>query len=93
MNIFTENFGIIIQVATMLIIFAGYYWKIRIDLKVVDMRINKIEEDRREKWINYGKQKEKIEERLTNQCDKLNEIAINIKSIQVDLRWVKEKIK
>ena len=88
MNLFIDNFGIIIQVVSFMLVASAYYWKIRIDLKVIDMRIEKVVEDRKEKWEEYDKQKIKTENKLSKQCEKLNEIAIGIVSLKGDIKWI-----
>ena len=91
MNLFTENFGVIIQVISFVLIAGSYYWKIRIDLKVVDMRIKKVEDDRNEKWQEYDKHKTKTEDKLSKQCEKLNEIAVGIAEIRNNIKWMRDK--
>ena len=93
MNLFVDNFGVIIQVISFMLVASAYYWKIRIDLKVIDMRIEKVEDNRREKWEKYDEQKIKMDDKLSKQCDKLNEIAIGNKGIKTDLEWIKNKLK
>ena len=93
MNLFIDNFGIIIQVASFLLIASAYFWRIRIDLKVIDMRIDKVEEDRKKRWASYENQKEKTDNRLSKQCDKLNEIAIGIAEIRNNIKWMRDKTK
>lgn len=91
MDLFVDNFGVIIQVVSFLLVASAYYWKIRIDLKVVEMRIEKIEDDREEKWIEYNNQKIKSEEKSSNQCKKLNDVITGIQEIKTNLKWLMKK--
>lgn len=91
MDLFVDNFGVIIQVVSFLLVAFAYYWKIRIDLKVVEMRIEKIEDDREEKWKEYHNQRKASDDRLHNQCNKLNEIALGVRGIQTNIKWLMNK--
>lgn len=53
-------------------------------IRLANERIEKIEQDRNNKWEQYGcDQKE--------QNNKLNEIVVGVKGIQTDMKWMKNK--
>lgn len=91
MKLFVEHFDIVIQLLFFIFITTGSYYKFRFDLKTLNTEIDEIKEDRKVRWQKYESTKDKTENKLSEQCNKLNEIAIGIGKIQNDLSWLKNK--
>lgn len=71
----------------------GVYWKLKIEIKSLEMKVCDIEIDRKEKWEMY----ERARTELANKIEQINPALIEIKTqlagIGTDLLWIKKTIK
>lgn len=88
MNLLIEHFDIVIQLLFFIFITIGSYYKFRFDLKTINTEIEDIKEDRKLRWQKYESNKDKIENKTNELCNKINGVAIGIIEIKTDIKWI-----
>mgnify|MGYP001230943589 CR=1 FL=1 len=71
----------------------GVYWKLKIEIKGLELKICNIEIDRKEKWEMYEKTRSELVNKIEQVHPALGEIKSQLASISADLVWIKKKIK
>lgn len=66
---------------------------IKMMIKTTNEKIKEIEKDREKRWDECYNHKDKVGERLDKQCSKLSQLAIGIKEISVNVKWLKNQKK
>ena len=76
----------------------GFYWKIKIAIreleeadKRLEITVEDIKLDRKERWANYRQDKEKLFEICDNLNKTMAELSGTIKEIKVNLAWIKKE--
>jgi predicted nucleic acid-binding Zn-ribbon protein len=88
----------VITISTMLLGLAGIYWKVKIDLKSLDLKIAEIQCDRDERWKRHDEDRDKQDAYLDDIMRTVNglrsdmgELKGDIKSIRTNIEWLKNK--
>ena len=69
----------------------GLYWKIRVDITELDLKIAEIQCDRKEKWAKHDEAQDKTESYNSEILNSIGAIKGDIKEIKNDLSWLKKK--
>jgi len=85
------SYGTVIQVVSFTVLILGLYYKMKIDMKGLDLKIIAIQLDRNEKWNAYDKKQEKQDECLVKIMEGINKIGGDVGSIKTDIDWLKKK--
>lgn len=88
----------VITIATLIIGLAGLYWKIKIDLKAIDLKIVEIQCDRDERWKRHDENRDKQDAYLDDMMklitavkQDLGELKGDVKATRTDIQWLKDK--
>jgi hypothetical protein len=88
----------VITIATLVIGLAGLYWKVKIDLKAIDLKIAEIQCDRVERWKRHDEDRDKQDAYLDDIMQTINglradmgEMKGDVKSIRTNIEWLKNK--
>jgi len=96
------DYEIVISIVTMVVIVLGVYWKMRIDLArlrlemeknnaEIDLKIEAINYDRKEKWKKYEEKQDKQDSYQTDILKGVTEIRVKMEGMVKDIKWLKEK--
>jgi len=84
---YSDVINIVLFLSTVL----GFYYKIRIGMKELDVKIAAIQADRKERWDAYEKKQYKQDECLENIMQGINLVSGDVKAIKTDIDWLKLK--
>ena len=73
------------------IILAGIYWKVRIDIIKINVKIADIVCDRKERWGKYEEEKDKQEAYSSEILKGMSEVKGDIKAIRESIKWLEKK--
>ena len=90
MEEFNLNFNTIITIIGFIITAAGLYWKVRIDLTKLDLKIEEIQCDRQTRWAKNDEKADKTEAYLSDISRGINEVKVAIEGIKKDVEWLKK---
>jgi len=85
------SYSNVIQIIAYTSALIGFYYKMRVEMKELIVRIQTIEIDRKEKWETYSRKQEKQDECLSEIMKALSEVAGDVKTIKTDIDWLKKK--
>jgi len=84
------SYGTMISICGFIVVATAFYWKMRIDLKAIDIKIVEIQCDRKERWSNYEKKQEKQDACLLAIMEGIKNMSGDIRAIKTDINWLKK---
>jgi hypothetical protein len=85
------NYQTAVSLGGFVIITTGLYWKVRIDLKTLDLKIAEIQCDRKEKWSKYQESQDKKDACLDEIMKGVSELRGDVKSIKTHIEYLRKK--
>ena len=85
------SYETVISIGSFILIASALYWKMRIDLKALDLKIIEIQCDRKERWAKYNEKQDKQDAYQSDILKGVNELKVNIKAIKTDIDWLKKQ--
>jgi len=90
MEDFNVNFNTLVTLIGFVITSAGLYWKMRIDLTKLDLKIAEIQCDRAEKWKKHGEAQDKQDAISDEILRSISNLSGDIKAIKESIDWLKK---
>jgi len=84
------EYSTVVNIIGFVVVVSAFYWKVRIDLKELDIKIAEITCDRKEKWAKYGEERDKQEAYMHELLTAISEMRGDIKSIKTNIDWLKK---
>jgi hypothetical protein len=86
-----NKFSILVNFVGVIFVVSAFYWKTKAEFNRINMEIDEMKQDRKERWNAYETRCSKQELRNDEIMDKLNNMGGDIKEIKNDLAWIKKK--
>ncbi len=84
------SYSTVISICGFTLVATAFYWKMRIDLKEIDVKIAEIQCDRKERWNNYEKKQDKQDSFLNEIMQGIKDLGGDLKAIKTDINWLKK---
>lgn len=91
---FFLQYDMIIKLTGYVLVLSGVYWnlywKMKIGFKELDLKIEEIKCDRKDKWEKYGEDRNKSEACLSEIMKAVGEVRGDVRSIKTNIEWLKK---
>jgi len=85
------SFDTMLTIGVYILSISALYWKMRIDLSGINLKIAEIECDRKEKWAKHDEKQDKSDAYMDTILKSLNELRVDIKEVKTNLEWLKKQ--
>jgi len=85
--------NLLITIGSYILVASGLYWKMRIDITRINLKIAEIQCDRKERWVRHDEKQDKSDAYFDDILRGIGEIKGDIKVLRTQIGFLEKKHK